>query len=379
MGATWIRDRARGSLLRVMVAVALPVAAAAQTPAAPAQPPPTTATAQPNDTPSIRIGVTVFGDYTVQTEPKGTDVDGNEFTPSQFNIQRAYLNVTGQINHIVAFRVTPDIARETGAGSSLSGSYTYRLKYAYAQFNLDDWMSRGSYARFGMQPTIWVGFIDDVYRYRFQGPTLEDREGILSSSDFGATFRYTLGGNYGDVHTGFYNGDNYNRVEANDQKAFMIRGTLRPLPEHSVLRGLRITGFTDLDAYVKDAERRRSTLAATFEHTYVNAAFNYLWTTDQTRAAAPEVDGRAWSFWATPKTNASSTGFEGLIRYDRITPDTSAEAVRGRVIAGVAYWFPHVGNVTTALMFDVENVDNDNFAAARPDERRYAVRMLINY
>ena len=92
----------------------------------------------------------------------------------------------------MAFRVTPDITRETGTGSSLNGSYTYRLKYAYAQFNLDDWMTRGSFARFGMQQTPWVDFIDSVYRYRFQGPTLEDREGILSSSDVGATFRYVF-------------------------------------------------------------------------------------------------------------------------------------------------------------------------------------------
>lgn len=374
------RRQMRSGLMLLIVAQLLPATnAAAQTPASPPQPAQAAPGSQPNDTPSIRIGVTVFADYTVQTEPKGTDVDGNEFTPNQFNIQRAYLNVTGQINHIIAFRVTPDIARETGSGSSLAGSYTYRLKYAYAQFNLDDWMTPGSYARFGMQPTIWVGFIDDIYRYRFQGPTLEDREGILSSSDFGATFRYTFARDYGDVHTGFYNGDNYNRAEANDQKAFMIRGTARPLPRNSVLRGLRVTGFADLDAYVKDAERRRTVLAGTFEHKYVNAAYNYLWTTDQPRAAAPETDGRGWSVWVNPKSNAASTGFEGLLRYDRLRPDVNTDAVRGRLIAGLAYWFPHVGNVTTALMFDVEDVNNEKFAPARPDERRYVVRMLINY
>ncbi len=133
----------------------------------------------PDDTPAIRIGATIFADYTVTTEPKQTDVDGNTFTPSAFNIGRAYLNVTGQINHMIAFRVTPDIVRETGTGSSLAGSYIYRLKYAYAQFNMDDWMTRGSWARFGMQQTPWVDFMETVYRYRFQGTIFEDRE-ILS-------------------------------------------------------------------------------------------------------------------------------------------------------------------------------------------------------
>src|SRR5688500_1381155 len=96
----------------------------------------------PDDTPSIRSGATLFLDYTVQPEPKVTDVDDNRVTGNAFNVARAYINVTGNISHIVAFRVTPDIARETGTGSSLNGGLTVRLKYAYAQFNLDDWMQR---------------------------------------------------------------------------------------------------------------------------------------------------------------------------------------------------------------------------------------------
>src|SRR5262245_10967284 len=176
----------------------------------------------PDDTPSIRVGATLFLDYTVQPEPRVTDVDGNSVTLSQFNLGRAYINLTGQINHIVAFRVTPDIVRETGTGSSLSGSLTYRIKYAYAQFNLDDWMTRGSWARFGVQQTPWVDYMEALDRYRLQGTILEDRDGFLSSSDVGASFRYNFKGNYGDVHGGFYNGETYSRQELNDQKAFMI-------------------------------------------------------------------------------------------------------------------------------------------------------------
>jgi hypothetical protein len=333
----------------------------------------------PDDTPAIRLGTTIFGDYTVQTEPKVTDVDGNQVSLNQFNIQRAYINVTGQISHLIAFRVTPDIARETGTGSSLAGSYTFRLKYAYAQFNLDEWTTRGTWIRFGVQQTPWVDFMENVYRYRFQGTIFEDREGFLSSSDFGASFHYNLPGNYGDIHSGFYNGDNYNRAEPNDQKAFMVRGTFRPLRQHPLFRGLRLTGFADLDAYVQNAERRRGIVAVTFEHPHVNAAFDYLWTKDQTRITAAEADGRGWSAWVTPRQRADNTGFEGLLRYDRLEPNKNAPGDRSRVIAGVAYWFPHQGSVTTALLFDVENVDNQDFAPARGDERRFAVHMLVNF
>jgi hypothetical protein len=333
----------------------------------------------PDDTPSIRLGATIFADYTVQTKPKITDADGNEVSLSQFNVQRAYLNVTGQINHIVQFRVTPDVARETTAGSALLGSYTYRLKYAYAQFNLDDWMARGSWARFGMQQTPWVDFMESVYRYRFQGTIFEDREGFLSSSDFGASFRYNFSGNWGDVHTGFYNGDNYNRLEPNDQKGWMTRATFRPLRQHSLLRGMRVTGFYDHDAYVKDAERRRTIAAVTFENPHLNAAFDYLWATDQPRSAAPEVDARGWSAWVTPRQRGDNTGFEGLLRFDRLEPNKNNDSVRSRFIGGVAYWFPHQGTVTTVLLFNMENVTNDDFTPVRPDERRYSLHMLVNF
>ena len=335
----------------------------------------------PDDTPAIRIGATLFLDYTVQTEPKGTDADGETFTPNAFNVGRAYLNVTGQINHIIQFRVTPDIVRETGSGSSNTGSYVYRLKYAYGQFNLDDWMTRGSWARFGMQQTPWIDFIDNVYRYRFQGPTLEDREGILSSSDVGASFHYNFKGNYGDVHTGFYNGDNYNRAEANDQKAWMTRATVRPLPMNPALRGLRISGFYNLDAYVKDGEKRRGIIGATYEHPNVNAGFNYLTTTDQSRTINPSLDGHGYSVWATPKTS-KAYGWEGLLRFDHLVQEqatSTLEGERNRTIAGVAYWFPRQGAVSSALLFDYEQVDNDNYAPVRADERRWAVHMLVNF
>jgi hypothetical protein len=370
-----VRYRIPGQAL-VMIAVmclGLSVPAAAQTTApAPAQKP-------AEDTPSIRLGAVIFADYTVMQKPETTDADGNEITPNSFNVGRAYINVTGNISRLISFRVTPDIVRESGSGSSLNGSLTFRLKYAYAQFNLDQWMNRGSWVRLGMQQTPWVDFEEGVYRYRFQGTIFADREGFLSSSDVGASFRYSLPSNLGDVHAGLYNGETYSRPEANDQKGFMVRGTVRPLRGHPTLSGLRLTGFYDHDAYVRDAERRRGIVAVTYEHQYVNAAFSYLAATDQPRAAAQEVDARGWSMWATPKMGATSTGWEGLLRVDRLEPNTDIDARRTRTIAGVAYWFPHQGSVTTALLFDIENVDNDGFLPVRPDERRFALHMLVSF
>src|SRR5689334_2456531 len=53
----------------------------------------------PDDTPVIRIGATIFGDFTIQDKPKVTDADNNTVTLNQFNVGRAYINVTGNISH----------------------------------------------------------------------------------------------------------------------------------------------------------------------------------------------------------------------------------------------------------------------------------------
>src|SRR6185436_9691803 len=110
-----------------------------------------------------------------------------------------------------------------------------------------------------------------------------EREGYFASADAGASFHYNLPSNYGDLHVGYFNGENYNKAEVNDQKAFQIRGSVRPFATSTpVLRGIRLTGFYDADAYVKNADRNRAIGQVTFEHQYVNAGFEYLKAADQT-------------------------------------------------------------------------------------------------
>ena len=122
-------QRLKTALTAAALLSALPGLAAAQvTPAAGYTP--------PDDTPSVRVGVTIFGNYTEQTSPAITDTDGNSVKKGSFDVARSYINVTGNISHVVAFRVTPDITRETNTASSLSGSLVFRVKYAYLQTNL---------------------------------------------------------------------------------------------------------------------------------------------------------------------------------------------------------------------------------------------------
>lgn len=356
-----------------MTALAVPCAAQV-TPAAGYTP--------PDDTPTVKVGATIFADYTYQANPKIKDADGNEVSSNSFNVTRTYINITGNISHNIAFRITPDITRETensSAATSIAGNYVFRLKYGFAQFNLDDYMSpgrTGSWVRLGVQQTPWVDYMEGIYRYRFQGTTFPEREGFLSSSDIGASFHYNFANNYGEIHTGVYNGEFYTKPEVNDQKSFQIRGTLRPLPMQPVLRGLRVHAFWNKDAYLKNAERDRTIFSTTFEHKYVNAAFDYLWTTDQTSATKLPVDGRGYSFWITPR---STIGWEGLLRYDHMEPNTAQSGTRTRWIGGLAYWFPHQGNVSTSLLLDVDSQSFHDFATPSPTVTRYAVNALVNF
>src|SRR5262249_43292921 len=127
-----MEHRSKRWLIAVCIVAAATTSAFAQvTPAAGFTP--------PDDTPKINIGATIFADFTYQDPPEAKDTDGNSINPSQYQVSRAYINITGNLNHYLAFRITPDISRETNTTPSLSGSQLFRLKYAYGQLNLDDW------------------------------------------------------------------------------------------------------------------------------------------------------------------------------------------------------------------------------------------------
>ena len=140
---------------------------------------------------------------------------------------------------------------------------------------------------------------------------------------------------------------------------------------------MRLTAFYNADHYIKDGERNRFVAQATYEHRYLNAGFDFLRATDQSSVSVAELSGRGFSIWATPR---SPSGWEGLLRYDRLTPNTSLDSqVRSRTILGVAYWFPLQGGVSTALLLDYDGATFENFTPAQPKQQRIAVHGLVNF
>jgi hypothetical protein len=332
-----------------------------------------------DDTPSVKVGGTIFADYTYQDAPKGTDADGNSIHPNSFNVSRAYINVFGNLSHLISARVTSDVVRESdgsGTSTSINGSYVYRLKYAYGQVNLDEWMGKGTWLRLGLNQTPYIDSVESVYRYRFQGAIFVDREGFLTSSDLGLSAHYNFPANYGDIHLGVYNGEGYSKPEANNQKAFQIRASLRPAPAVPVLKGLRLTGFYDADHYQQSDKKTRFVGALTFEHPYVNFGAEWLDAKDKATAAGSEVHAEGYSLWATPRT---PIGIEALLRYDNLKPNKDGDAHKKRTIAGIAYWFPVQKGVSAALLADYETVKYSNYSPSRTTEKRWALHTLFSF
>jgi hypothetical protein len=346
---------------------------------------------KPVDPVTVKVGGTIFADFTYNDAPKIADADKNSVSKSEFEVRRAYVNVTGNITKNISFRITPDVGSRTTtsvtasglpdgakvtASTNYDGSLVVRLKYAFGQFNLDDYVTHGSWIRIGQQQTPYIDFMEGIYRYRFQGTIFVDRETFLSSSDLGLSGRFALPNDYGDVHVGFYNGDTYSKAEANDQKALQVRGTLRPFPKVEAVKGLRLTAFYDLDHPVKKADRKRFLAAATFEHKYVNAAFEYLDAKDSSTSTKPAVASSGFSVWVTPRT---TFGLEGLFRYDQLKPDKDVDAKKKRTLVGVAYWFKMFkSGPATAILGDYEQVRYDS-ALNKATEKRFELKTLFNF
>jgi hypothetical protein len=325
------------------------------------------------DAPSVKVGGVLFADYTytASVAPPAKDANGNEIHPSSFNVSRVYINVLGNLNRYISYRITPEVSRETSSTSSLSGSQEFRVKFAWAQFNLDQWLTKGSWIRAGLNQTPWIDFEETMYRYRFQGPILVDREGFLFASDAGVTFHYNFPHDFGDVQTGVYNGEGWAHSEPNNEKALQIRATLRPVPANPALHGLRVSGFYDADHYASGLPRNRAIGQVSFEHPRVNAAIDVVSTTDRPTFAAKETRTHGSSIWVTPKFGH---GWEALLRHDALRSNTAGKKTRD--IEGVAYWFPLQSGVTSALMFDR---DATRGPASGAHGTNYVVNLLVSF
>lgn len=234
-----------------------------------------------------------FVDYSVGQTGGATRNNYNRFT-----LQRVYVNIKKEITPWLKVRVTPDIK----SGSTVTGDYTIRMKYAYADFFAPDLGPvTNTDIRAGLGHTPYLDFEEGINGYRMQGSMFQDRRHLITSSDIGVSVLGNLGGKltkeqtaevgnhhyngrFGTFHLGVYNGGGYSATAENNQnKSVQARVTLRPLPD--VLPGLQFTylGITGKgNASTNDTVTGKpqtwtnNTGMVTFQHRYAVLTAEYM-------------------------------------------------------------------------------------------------------
>ncbi|HKW88018.1 MAG TPA: hypothetical protein VJN21_04605 [Candidatus Acidoferrales bacterium] len=219
----------------------------------------------------IQLGATFFGDYTYYNDTgfgpqfltqENQEGPGNSGFNS-FDVTRTYINFIYSPNEMVTLRVTPNIFRQvdgtSGAiangngaqiGGSTNGNLSFRLKYAYVDFNQ---LFKNSEAfkkdkiTFGQtqQPlTDWEEGLSG-YRYTYLTPW---NYLSLSSTYVGARLHGPIernGKEYLDYDLGVFTTASFHAIEQNDKKQVMGRLTWYPVGTKSDRTGFGLTVFED--------------------------------------------------------------------------------------------------------------------------------------
>jgi hypothetical protein len=336
----------------------------------------------------LKIGTTTYLSY------QDGQTGGDDF--SQFRIKRGYVDIRQKITDTFSVRLTPDVTQDS------TGDIKVRMKYAYGQFQWDDYGVLGKpKVEFGIAHMPWLDFEESVNRYRMQDTMFLERNGIFNSADAGVMFGANLGreldegyrtnvnshyaGRWGSFQVGVYNGGGYHSSEANADKVVEGRLTLRPLPD--VAPGLQLS-VLGLDGKGNVAD---TSSAPAPDWTVFNAMVSHesprftatgQWYTGDgnQKGGAIGADGTArrqegWSLYTEVKLDPART-WAVFGRYDRFDGDAdspSGDAVTKRSILGLAWWF-HKSN---AWVLDYDRVELDT--PGSDTDHRLQLTLQIKY
>jgi hypothetical protein len=221
----------------------------------------------------ISIGTLVYADYryythtgfgpqflTQQTWP---GVGNNGF--NAFDITRAYLDFKFTPTEDISARVTPNIYETIGTSQpdkvgtntawaqTSDGDLTFRLKYAYLDYNtfftkvLDVSAMHGDKITFGQQQNPLVDWEENLWGFRYTALTPWNYLS-LSSTQVGLSVKGPIKFNemqYADYDVGVYDDASFHAIEQSSYKQVMGRLTINPLGARSRYDSLGITGFWD--------------------------------------------------------------------------------------------------------------------------------------
>jgi hypothetical protein len=219
----------------------------------------------------VKIGATFYGFYRyfTQTGFGPQTLDNTDIHPgpgnngfNEFNVNRTYINIFYSPNDALTFRVTPNVFRQvggasaeklsstSGTGASVNGNLSFRLKYAYVDFNKPFAHSEAfgkDKLTFGQQPQPLTDWEEGLYGYRFVNLTPWNYWS-LSSTYPGVKLHGPIefnGKQYLDYEIGVFNDSSYHAYEVGERKQVMARLSYYPFGTVSKYQGLGLTGFVD--------------------------------------------------------------------------------------------------------------------------------------
>lgn len=317
---------------------------------------PLTAQSQNPQAPQITVGGVVYGQYLYQL--KDSLGAGNQ---NQFSIQRAYLNVLGRFSGGISTRVTTDIA-PTGTGNQ-----QIRLKYAFLGWTPNN--GNLTY-KFGLTQTPYIDWEETLWDYRMQGPIAVDRNGYMSSADFGAGIDGRWNNEGVNAQFLLFNGEGYSGGTGDNHKDVGGRVSVRVSKTNDMSRvgGLRLTGYAGLGKATGGADRNRYIGTASYRTQQITLAAEYVSTKDAA------ITGSILSAFGIYKFNKSKVAVIG--RVDVLDPDTDTpDNKQTRGIAGVSYQ----AQSNLRLLADVDLLSFEGGATPAQDATRNRALLQMQF
>lgn len=304
--------------------------------------------------PQVSVNGVVYGQYLYQL--KDSLGAGHQ---NQFSIQRSYINVIGRFAGGVQTRVTADIA-PTGTGNQ-----QFRLKYAY--FGWTPTNSSLTY-KLGLIHTPYIDWAEALWDYRMQGPIAVDRNGYMTSADFGAGVDGHWNSEQVNAQLAFVNGEGYSGGTGDNHKDLEARVSVRlsKTNDNSRVGGLRLTGYAGIGAPTSGGTRNRFLGNLSYKSQQITVAAEYTISKDTVTATpVAETNGSIMSAFGVFKFKNSKAAVIG--RVDLLDPNTDTNNNKQtRTIAGVSYQ----ATPNLRLLADVDLLSYEGGATPAQDATR---------
>ena len=386
----------RTTTFGIIVALAAPLALAAQQPADTTRPAPPPA-------PTVSIPVDFSGVLYANFQYQGAQ--GATKSQNKFDLERAYLTFRMPAGDRASIRITADVFQQQNTpNDAYYKGWVVRAKYAYLQYDYLKSASWTGVARGGLIHNVVIDH-EEQFWPRWISQTAVERAGFFSSSDAGVGTLVTLPNKFGEFYATVVNGPGYTSRETDRFKDYSARLSITPLSGSSnkVIKTFALTGWTyrgaiassfvnggagQVGAVGSSLPRTRSGVFVGVRDPRLAAGFD--WATRQdgsetglNTVASPraEVDStrRLISGFASIKPfqllNDQSTFPLGLLgRWDRYKPSTGAPGYVNTVIAGLTWDL----NKKSALSLDYQEQTPKNGVIAATT-KTYFLHMVANF